>query len=364
MRLGWIELRNFRSYESCYVEPDPGVNVLIGSNAAGKTNFLEAVAYFASLRSFRRVPDEVLIRVGGERGWLRARASTDTGHSTVEIELARGAKRRALVNGKAIRGVQQLLGQVRAVAFLPDDLDLVKRGPSLRRAFLDELAVQLWPASYAEQREYQRALRQRNALLRRAGRGVDEGSLEAWDVLLSQAGAKVFRRRRGAMGALGAWVSDVYRRLSGREGEVELRYGSTWGGTLQLEDDREAENGLRKALHAARPSDRERRVTTVGIHRDDPSFFLDGRDTRTYVSQGEQRTLALALRLAAHRSIAARLGDEPILLLDDVFSELDMDRANALAGVLPEAQTFITTTRPEEMPVAGRRWDVEEGKIR
>jgi len=362
MRLGWVELIGFRSYDEIRWEPHPDVNVLVGPNAIGKTNLLEGVGYLAGLRSFRNVPDQVLIREGAQSAVIRGTITRSDSEALVEIEIPLGGRRRAQVNRQRLTKVTDMLGHVRSVTFLPDDLDIIKRSPGYRRDLLDDVAVQVWPVAYADQQDYDKALKQRNSLLRQMGTRVDETTLDVWDERLSQAGGKVMERRSAAMSALQPHMSEMYNRLASSEIEVSIEYRSTWG----------AENGsdlpawaaaMKEALADSRRADTERRVTTVGLHRDDPALQLGGRDARTRASQGEQRTLALSLRLASHRAIKEAIGESPLLLLDDVFSELDLRRANALAEALPEAQTLITTARDEEVPVRGRRWQVGNGRI-
>ena len=363
MELSWLELKGFRSYLDARVEPDPAVNVFVGPNGAGKTNLLEAAAYLTSLRSFRRVPDEALI--SDEAGSAVIRGEVAHLHSTslIEAELPRNGRRRVLVNGQRPIRSTDLLGHMRGIVFLPDDLDIIKRGPAYRRDFLDGVAVQLWPGAHLDQQEYERALRQRNTLLRQGGREVDEPTLAVWDDRLSQAAGKVMERRAGVADALREMIVETYENLATNADRVVLHYGSKWGGSLETNGVEVVASMLKDALAGSRRADMERRVTTMGPHRDEPWFTVDGRDARTRASQGEQRTLALTLRLASHRAISEATGESALLLLDDVFSELDMGRANALAGHLPEAQTLITTAREEEVPVRGRTFQVRPGSI-
>lgn len=355
-----MELGDFRSYEELRWEPSPGVNVLVARNAAGKTNLLEAVGYLSSLRSFRKVPDAVLIRMGAERAVVRGQVVATTSSTLIEVELPSGGRRRAQVNRGRLGRLADLLGKVRSVVFLPDDLDLVKRGPAYRRDLLDTISVQLWPGAYADQKEYERVLRQRNMLLRQMGRHADPVSLEVWDERLAVAGARMMARRRAAISAIEAQASTFYQELSGEATRVTVAYRSGWGADQEA-DEHGWRSALREALGVARPSDLERRVSTVGPHRDDVNLLLDERDARVRASQGEQRTLTLALRLAAHRAVQQTISEEPLLLLDDVFSELDRHRAEALARFLPSAQTFITTAREDDVPLEGRIWRLTGG---
>lgn len=362
MRLGWVELHGFRSYDSARWEPEPDVNVLVGPNAVGKTNLLEAVGYLASLRSFRGVPDQVLIRDGADAAVIRGEVHRGDSEVLIEIEIPAGGRRRAQVNRQRLSRIADMLGHVRSVTFLPDDLDIIKRSPGYRRDLLDGVAVQVWPVAHADQQEYEKALKQRNSLLRQMGFNTDTVTLDVWDERLSQAGGRMMARRAAIIAALQPHMSEMYNRLAASDFAIAIDYRSTWGGERGSDAESWAK-ALLEALGEARRADMERRVTTVGLHRDDPAIRLSGRDSRTRASQGEQRTLALSLRLASHRAIEGAVGEPPLLLLDDVFSELDLDRANALAEALPDAQTLITTARDEEVPVRGRRWQIGPGVV-
>jgi DNA replication and repair protein RecF len=364
MEFSWLELKDFRSYRELHIEPDPGINVFVGPNGAGKTNLLEAAAYLTSLRSFRGAPDEALINDEAEAAVVRGEVRHTGSTSLIESELPRRGRRRVRINGQRPARSTDLLGHVRGIMFLPDDLDIVKRGPAYRRDFLDAVAVQLWPGAYLDQQEYERALRQRNTLLRQSGGDVDEPTLAVWDQRLSQAAGKLMVRRAAAAAALREGIAEIYASLAGAGTLVELHYASKWGGLLQEGTAASVAEVLADALGGSRRADVDRRVTTMGPHRDEPWFTVEGRDARTRASQGEQRTLALSLRLASHTAVSEVTGEPALLLLDDVFSELDMERANALAGMLPVAQTFITTAREEEVPVHGRTFVVEPGSIR
>ena len=231
VRLAWLDLADFRSYPSLHWEPDPEVNVIVGPNGAGKTNLLEAIGYLATLRSLRGVGDDAVVRSGETvcRGERRGRAAAIPPH-LVELEVSARGRNRVLVNKRRPNRVADLLGEVRAVTFLPDDLDLVKRGPAHRRQLLDDLAVQLAPTAALDLSEYDRALRQRNSLLRQShGRDPDPVTLAVWDTRMSQAGARVVLRRRAAMAAIAAHVIETYEQLAGERTEIGMSYQTTWG---------------------------------------------------------------------------------------------------------------------------------------
>jgi DNA replication and repair protein RecF len=363
VRVDWLSLVNFRSYPQLEWSPDTGVNLLVGPNGAGKTNLLESMGYLATLKSFRSVPDEVLIADDADGAVIRAGLTGEDRERLVEIELVREGPRRTQVDKTRLRRTADLLGVVRVVAFLPEDLDLIKRGPAYRRDLLDDIAIQLWPAAHLDQSEYERSLRQRNAFLKQGQH--DEATLSVWDSRLTQAGGRVLARRARVIETLSPRLDEAYKEIARADTNATFTYRPTWPG--ELDESSAADFGVRlaEALERSRRVDYERRMTTVGPHRDEPGFSIDGYEARTHGSQGEQRTMALAVKLAAHRAVASAVGESPVLLLDDVFSELDSERAKALADAIPEnTQTMITSARPEDVPMSGTVWQVGEGVSR
>ncbi len=249
--------------------------MIVGPNGAGKTNLLEAIGYLATLRSLRGVGDDAVVRAGETAAVVRGEAERGDSSALIELEISARGRNRVLVNKRRPNRVSDLLGEVRAVTFLPDDLDLVKRGPAHRRQLLDEVAVQLAPAAALDQLEYDRALRQRNSLLRQAqGRDPDPTTLAVWDARMSQAGAKVVLRRRAAMAAMTAHVVGTYEKLAGERTEIEMSYQTAWG---DGGDETSLAQALEAALEGSRRADRERRTTTVGPHRDEPSLLIGHR---------------------------------------------------------------------------------------
>jgi DNA replication and repair protein RecF len=365
MKVDWISLTEFRSYQNLEWHPDPGVNLLLGPNGAGKTNLLEAIAYLSSLRSFRSVTDVSLVFDGAEAAVIRAGVSSRERDRLIEIEVPRAGHRRTQVDKTRLQRTSDLLGALRVVAFLPEDLDLVKRGPAFRRDLLDAVAVQLWPAAHVDQGEYERALRQRNAFLKSGER--DEATLSVWDSRVAQSGGRVMARRARVIETLAPFLDVAYDEIAQRKHRASIGYLASWGETDEVLNRTAADFtvSILAAVERSRRVDYERRMTTVGPHRDEPVFRIDSIDTRTHGSQGEQRTMALALKLASHRAVAEVVGEPPVLLLDDVFSELDPERAAALAKALPaDTQTMITSARPEDVPVAGSVWKVGNGVSR
>lgn len=334
-----IELVDYRSYTAATFALTPGVTAVVGPNGRGKTNLAEALAYLATLDSFRGAPAEALIRVGTDQAVIRATVRHDDGREIlIEAELNRSGRNRVLVNRQRLTRTRDLLGVVRVTVFSPDDLVIVKEGPSWRRRFLDETLVALAVKYDALRLEIDRVVRQRNTLLKQAGGRLTEDvglTLDVWDMKFTELGEQLGHARATLVNRLVPFVGEAYEHLAGRPTPVELIYEPDWRRT-----------GLAAALAAARTDDVRRASSSVGPHRDELELAINGLPARTHASQGEQRTLALALRLGAHRLVAERTGTPPVLVLDDVLSELDADRAAALLGHLPEGQVVITTATP------------------
>lgn len=363
MRLDWLELSHLRTYGALRFDPEEGINVLVGANGVGKTNLLEAIGYLAQVSSFRGAPDDAVVAEGADAAVLRGEVDHGDRRSLIEIEVPIGRRRRVQVNRSRLSRISDLAEHLRVVVFQPDDLDIAKRSPSYRRAFIDGAAALLWPGAGSDQADFERAIRHRNALLKQMGRRADPTTLAVWNERVADAGAAVMRRRRDVASVLGERVVEAYSTLAGGPMAIELDYRSSWGMDELGGDPSDWAARLWASLEEHVGRDMDRRVTTVGPHRDDPAWLIGGRDARLRASQGEQRTLVLALRLAQQQGVTAVAGVTPVLLLDDVFSELDLDRARALATALPAGQAFISTARDEEVPVAGRRWRVTPGSV-
>ncbi len=335
MHIEHLWLKDFRSYPSVDLELTSGVCAVLGPNGVGKSNLLEAVAYLALLESFRGAPADAMIRSGCASAVVRGAIRTDDREQLIEAELVRSGRNRVQVNRQRLTRTRDLLGAVRLTVFSPDDLAVIKGGPSLRRTYLDQLLVAVNPRNDAVRSEFERALRQRNALLKQTHGRLDDAAqltLEVWDAKVVAAGEELTRRRVDLVERIEPVVLAAYRDVAGGAEPIVLHYDSTWRHT-----------GLADALRASRPDELRRGLTLVGPHRDDVVIELNGLPSRTHASQGEQRSLALALRLAAHRTVHDMVGSPPVLVLDDVFSELDPDRSAALLGSLPPGQTLLST---------------------
>jgi len=354
-----IAVENFRNYAAAEVSfPPEGVTLILGGNGAGKTNLLEAVGYSLTLRSFRGATTASMVRTGADQGILRAVAHNEARKVLVDIEIHPEGKDRVQLNRQPVRRAAELVSLVTATTFSPDDIELVKGGPQGRRDYLDHLVGAQHLQGAASLADLERVLRQRNALLRSAAGTLKPGianALEVWDFKLATIGEQVADARSRLAQALQPLVAQAYRLLSGlseERGRACLSYRRSWQGALA------------DAILAARSDDVRRGATTVGPHRDDLAMTIGGLPARSQASQGEQRSLALAMRLGSHQLLAEQHGSNPVVLLDDIFSELDPVRSSALAACLPPGQTLLTTAG--EVPADLRpaeRLDVRAGVV-
>jgi DNA replication and repair protein RecF len=366
--VGHLWLTDFRCLRDVEVELAPGLTVLKGANAQGKTSVLEAVGWIARARSFRKVNDAMLVRSGAEQAIIRAEIATGGREQLFEAEIRAAGRNRVLCNRQPVARARELHGLLRVTFFAPDDLTLVKGGPAERREYLDELLSTLAARYDVARADFDRVLKQRNALLRHGVRDVEaRATLEVFDDQLVHAGAEVVRGRLRLLERLVPATADAYERLAHDARPVAATYQSEYADdplTAADTDEGGIEDLLRSALEGRRRAEIERGITLVGPHRDELRLTIDDLDARTQASQGEQRTLALALRLAGHLVVRDLVGAAPVLLLDDVFSELDATRAAALVHNLPPGQTLLTTA--SELPrdvVAQRTLLVRAGRI-
>ena len=334
-----LELADFRSYQRFELEPDGELTILVGPNAAGKTNIIEAIQLLTAAESFRRPSWGDVVRWGADEARLELRAMGD-GRVLDTVMNATSAGRRSYeVNGKFRRRVSEVAGIVPCVVFTPDDLRIVKDSADRRRSAVDGVGDQLSPAYRSARVEYERILKHRNSLLRDESR--DEEMLELWTGRLVDSGVSFGGHRRRLFERLASRMSEVYRMLSGGESLTAV-YQASWEG--HAPGTAEPVEAMRAALVKRHKEERGRGTSLVGPHRDDVLFAVDGRDARSFASQGQQRTLALAWKLAEVGVITEIGGQPPVLLLDDVMSELDEARRHALAKFVGEAaQTFVTT---------------------
>ena len=407
-----LALTDFRSYAAADLVLSPGVSTLLGANGQGKTNVVEAAGYVSTLGSHRVGTDAPLVRRGAERAILRAAITSAERDSLVEIEINPGRANRARVNRVAVPRPRQVLGILRTVLFAPEDLALVKGDPDQRRRYLDELLVARAPRYAGVRSDYERVVKQRTALLKSArsrmgsrgfgrqarasapelsgdpqadeaaspaGMGL-EGALDAWDEHLAVKGAELLAGRLELTTALRPLLTRSYADVSGDEVAAVITYrqrASLKSEATAGESASQPESGepaadraqlaqsLREALARSRPDELERGVCLVGPHRDDLELGIGDLPARGYASHGESWSMALALRLSGFELLRAD-GDDPVLLLDDVFAELDTGRRDRLASLVADAeQVLVTAAVPEDVPAAlrGTTFSVAEGAV-
>jgi DNA replication and repair protein RecF len=384
-----LSLSDYRSYESVELSLEDGVSALIGPNGQGKTNLVEAIGYVASLSSHRVPTDAPLVRFGAPRAVVRTSIARAGRQSLVELEIIPGSANRARLNRAPVARPREVLGLLRTVLFAPEDLGLVKGDPDGRRRFLDDLLVARAPRFAGVRSEVEKVLKQRNALLKSAGATIRSGrgdvrTLDVWDAHLAAVGGELLAGRLHLAHLLAPLVTRAYREVSGGQGTAVIGYRSSLGEDItpelpQVERSRELLSArLLEALAKSRPKELERGVSLVGPHRDDLVLSLGFEDgsgrpapAKGFASHGESWSYALALRLASYELLRADTsgdGDgEPVLILDDVFAELDSGRRARLAELVAGAeQVLLTAAVAEDVPEAllGARIDVMAGEVR
>ncbi len=422
MRVSALQLTDFRSWPGVDLPLDAGPTALIGANGQGKTNLVEALGYVATLSSHRVGLDAPLVRAGCERAVVRARVERGGRSTLVEIEVNPGRANRARVNRAPVPRAREVVGLLRTVLFAPEDLALVRGDPAERRRFLDELLVQRAPRLAGVRADYERVLKQRNALLksaaaRRRGGGAPElPTLDVWDAHLARTGAELLAARLGLVRALSPHVVRAYDEVAGGPAEPSLGYRSSvpalsdaalsgpalldpalpdagrpdagrpdagqsgaasaddpWGvqgSSGRVPGRADLEEALLAELRRVRPQELERGISLAGPHRDDLVLRLGDLPVKGYASHGESWSVALALRLASYqllRGDAAEGDGEPVLVLDDVFAELDTGRRRRLAELVGGAeQVLVTAAVPDDVPadLLGARFDVSAGEVR
>lgn len=356
MFLNKLQLWNFRSYENLELNFPKGITILYGENGVGKTNIVEAIYLLCTGRSHRTNRENDVISFN--RNWTRVRAEniqTDGKHS-VDMVIAKGQKKRILVNGLAISRISEMLGQLSGVIFSPEDLDLVKEGPTQRRRFMDIELSQVSKSYFYALNEYNKVLEQRNSLLKAGGKNQ---SLDVWDTLLAQKAVPIISARRDFCQRLKPKAAEIHKYLSSGKEELSCIYKDCTQNASNIEEK------MLQLLEESRESDLKRMFTTCGPHKDDIIIKLGETDLRYFGSQGQQRTATLALKLTELEMMKEDLGEYPVLLLDDVLSELDTMRQKMLLEKIKDVQTIITMAQPtdffNEMNVT--YFNVQKGKV-
>ena len=401
MHVRHLTLKDFRSYPSADVALSPGVTTLIGLNGQGKTNLVEAIGYLATLGSHRVATDQPLVRFGASQAIIRGAIVRDGRETMVELEITPGRSNRARLGRAPVARPRDVLGTVRTVLFAPEDLALVKGDPSERRRFLDDLLVQRQPRWAGVRSDYDKILRQRNALLKsaapvlRRGRGagrprlgeppLEEArdsalhTLDVWSEHLSTVGAQLLYARLRLLRDLLPDVGASYDAVSASNARATARYRSSLHEEVseriaeriaagEVPEIDELRTAMLDSLAAVRATEIERGVSLVGPHRDDVVLSLGDLPAKGYASHGESWSFALGLKLAAYRLLARDLGDDPVLVLDDVFAELDTGRRERLAELISDCEQVLITAAvgadvPDRLRQQGHTFEVELGKV-
>lgn len=391
MHVSHLWVADFRNYEQAEVAFSPGVTFLVGRNGEGKTNLVEAIGYLATLGSHRVASDAPLVRMGAERAIVRGAVERQGRRTTLEIEINPGRANRAGLNRTNVTRVRDVLGTVRTVLFAPEDLSLVKGDPAARRDFLDALLVARQPRWASVRADYERALKQRNALLRNAaarggakgrrGRRADpeppdaslSSTLDVWDDQLAGLGGRLLYARLRLLHDLVPRVAEAYATVSESRSHAHAAYRAGLTGPIaeqvgagEVPEMESLQFALLDALTAGREQELVRGTTLSGPHRDELVLTLSGMPAKGYASHGESWSFALALKLASHELLRNDLGEDPVLVLDDVFAELDQRRRERLADLVGDAeQVLVTAAVEEDLPASlvGRRLRVSGGTV-
>lgn len=349
-----LHLVDFRSYDEIDLALDPGAVVLLGPNGQGKTNIVEAIAYCAALDSHRVHGDAALVRSGAERAVIRMTVVVGDRETTVELQLNPGKSNRVQINGQPVTRNRDVVGTVRCSLFAPEHLRLVKGDPADRRRFLDTVMVQVAPRYIAVRADFERVLKQRNAALRSlasAPGSEAEAVLTAWDDRYVPIAAELTWGRINAVRQLADVVADSYRRISPAADQVEVEYESSVAESRRWDSKDVLAADLQQELAVRHRDEVRRGVTLVGPHRDDMALSLNGHAARGYASHGEAWSLALALQLASFHVLHRIADDPPVLVLDDVFAELDEKRRDRLLDAVADAeQVLVTAAVPADVP--------------
>ncbi len=368
----WVQalnLHNFRSYSDVLIECEPGINILVGANGQGKTNVVEAIYYLATLGSHRVASDQPLVLVGEDSAIIRARFMEEDRSVNIDIEISPGKSNRANINRSPAARVRDILGIIRTVMFAPEDLALVKGDPADRRKFLDETLIQRSPRFVSVKADYEKIVKQRNALLRSPNKENIDSTLDVWNEQLVRVGTEIIHSRIELLRDLQPFFAERYAAISGGDHAVSssvisVTYQSKYLSSIELSP-AEIADEFRETLAARRKDELIRGVTLVGPHRDDFFISLGDLPLKGFASHGESWSAALALRIAS-ADVLRSDGVEPIIILDDVFAELDTIRRETLAELVTDApQVFITAAVESDIPMSmgGKRYVVTKGSV-
>ncbi|NMA96090.1 MAG: DNA replication/repair protein RecF [Clostridiales bacterium] len=365
MHLVELSLNNFRNFKRLDLPLTPNITILVGKNAQGKTNILESIVYTCTGRSHRTSLDREVIRFGEDFAYIRAIVEKSIGNNKVEIGLSKSKSKMVNINGTSVKRLGELMGHINGVVFSPDDLSLIKGAPSERRKFLDMEISQIRPNYFYALQKYNRVLSQRNNLLKDIQKRPSmKKGLGVWSEQLSDAGAQIIWERNRFLRKLRIVSAKVHKTLTFGNEKLDIIYRPS---IEQKGDIEETKKHFLEVLDSTEAMDIERGITQRGCHRDDMLFSIDNIDTRTYGSQGQQRTVVLSLKLAEIEIMKNMTGEMPILLLDDVFSELDEYRKKMLLDSIGDVQAIITTTNIDDVSALDEKsylvYRVESGNV-
>ena len=359
MKVKKIKLQNFRNYDNEELDFNDSRNIVIGENAQGKTNLAEAVYICSFGRSFRTNNSGELVSFGHEHGSIEALIESQEIEKKLEIILNSNGKKMISKDGKALRNMSELLNNIVVVIFSPEDLRLIKDNPEKRRNFINRDISQIRPGYYEQFRRYNEALKHKNSILKDARNQFDEATLNVYDMQLATSGFELIKYRREFIEKISEKANEIQNAISGGKENLSIKYSETISPTSVM--------NMYDQIVACRERDIYNACATKGPHRDDLEFYINGKDAKKYGSQGQQRTIALSLKLAEVKIVKEVLGENPILILDDVLSELDMERQNYLINEIEDVQLFITSTDVNN-EILGRMheasiFSVNKGKI-
>jgi DNA replication and repair protein RecF len=337
-----LQLLNYRNYDELNIELNSGVNVFIGDNAQGKTNILESIYYCSLAKSHRTSKDRELINWNSEEAYVRAYISKERLDKNIEIKIFKDGKKGIRINSIKINKIQELIGIFNVVLFSPEDLKIVKESPSYRRKFLDIELCKLNPKYYHSLVQYNKALNERNTLLKKWNENV-ESIIEVYDNQLSAFGGFVIKERLKYLKLLNDKGKLIHKEITSELEDINFKY------ITSLKNVENVEEGLKDLFKKSLKNDMEKRTTSHGPHRDDFSININGIDTRNYGSQGQQRTAVLTIKFSSLEIIKEQTGEYPVLLLDDVLSELDLNRQKYILNSINNVQTIVTCTGIENI---------------
>ena len=363
MRINNLKLVNYRNYDSLLVDFNKNINLILGKNGQGKTNIVESLTLMSIGKSFRTNRDRELIKFGSENLYAGCSFSRNGIDKKIEVVVTKD-KKGIKVNGVSIKSIQELLGNLNVVVFSPEDLKLVKDGPRERRVFIDKEISQIMPRYYRILTNYNKILNQRNKLLKL--HKVDASLLEVYDCTLAEFGGEIYLIRMRFIEKLSEISNKLHKSLTSEKENLTIKYKN------QLDIDTstpllEIRNQMMDKLMSSREQDMMNRNTKIGPHRDDLGIFINDIDVRLYGSQGQQRTASISLKLSEIELIKRELGDYPVLILDDVFSELDQNRQKMLVEKLKDIQMFVTSADPLHKNILGKDgytiFYIDSGKV-